>query len=40
MAGERGPLHAFLSVAVEQAYAQARDHKLRWSVDVDPLDFG
>lgn len=40
MASERSALHAFLAVAVEQAYARARDHKLRWSVDVDPLDFG
>jgi primosomal protein N' (replication factor Y) len=40
MASERAPLHAFLSAAVEAAYAHARDRNLRWSVDVDPLDFG
>ena len=40
MASERAPLHAFLASAVDAAYAHARDRALRWSVDVDPLDFG
>jgi primosomal protein N' (replication factor Y) len=40
MAPERAPLHAFLAAAVEAAYTHARDRNLRWSVDVDPLDFG
>jgi primosomal protein N' (replication factor Y) len=40
MSPERAPLHAFLGAAVEAAYAHARDRNLRWSVDVDPLDFG
>ncbi len=40
MSPERAPLHAFLSAAVEAAHAHARDRNLRWSVDVDPLDFG
>jgi primosomal protein N' (replication factor Y) len=40
MSPERTPLHAFLSAAVEAAYTHARDRNLRWSVDVDPLDFG
>ena len=39
MASERAPLHAFLAAAVDAAYAHARDRALRWSVDVDPLDF-
>jgi primosomal protein N' (replication factor Y) (superfamily II helicase) len=40
MAAERGPLHAFLNAAVDAAYRHSRDRALRWSVDVDPLDFG
>jgi len=40
MANERRPLHAFLAAAVDAAYRHARDRNLRWSVDVDPLDFG
>ncbi|MBK9654535.1 MAG: primosomal protein N' [Rhodanobacteraceae bacterium] len=39
MSAERGPLHAFLTAAVEAAHAHARDRNLRWSIDVDPLDF-
>ncbi len=40
MASERAPLHAFLGAAVHACYEHARDRNLRWSVDVDPLDFG
>jgi primosomal protein N' (replication factor Y) len=37
---ERAALHAQLARYVDAAYQQPRDHRLRWSVDVDPLDFG
>ncbi len=40
MCGERGPLHAFADRAVAAGYRLARDHKLRWHIDIDPLDFG
>ncbi|GMU44022.1 MAG: primosomal protein N' [Xanthomonadales bacterium] len=39
IAATRGPLHAFLDSALAAAYDQARDRTLRWSVDVDPINF-
>lgn len=39
-AAERARLHAALARAMDSAYALGRDHRLRWHLDVDPLDFG
>ncbi|MFO1493765.1 MAG: primosomal protein N' [Lysobacterales bacterium] len=39
-AAERPALHSALARLMESAYALGRDHRLRWHLDVDPLDFG
>ena len=40
IATERAPLHRFADRACAAAYRLAKDRKLRWHIDVDPLDFG
>jgi len=37
-AAERKPLHAFLPVWLARARALAQARRVRWSIDVDPID--
>ena len=37
-AGERGPLHAFLAGWVAEVRALPLARRVRWSLDVDPID--
>jgi primosomal protein N' (replication factor Y) len=39
LSAQRAALHALLDRAIAAAATLPRDHKLRWHVDVDPLDF-
>ena len=39
MAADRAALHAHLSRLVAAAYVLGRDRRLRWNLDVDPIDF-
>jgi primosomal protein N' (replication factor Y) len=39
LCAQRAPLHALIDRAIAAAGQQPRDRRLRWHVDVDPLDF-